>query len=109
MTDAPSEVPEITVIFSGAATIRQVDEIADRLGQALARSGPVLLDCTGLDEVDFSFIQLVIAAQKQAARQGTPLTMASPARGALLDALTVCGVDNGPRRDFWLHQQGSAA
>jgi hypothetical protein len=108
MTEAPSEVPEVTVTFSGAATIRQVDEIADRLGQALARSGPILLDCSGLEEVDFSFIQLVVAAQKQAARQGTSLAMASPARGALLDALAVCGVDNGPRRDFWLHQQGSA-
>ena len=108
MTEAPSEVPEVTVTFSGAATIRQVDEIADQLGQALGRSVSILLDCSGLDEVDFSFIQLVIAAEKQAARQGTSLALASPARGAPLTALAVCGVDNGPRRDFWLHQQGSA-
>lgn len=108
MTEAPTGVPEVTVTFSGAATIRQVDEIADQLGQALGRSAPILLDCSALDEVDFSFLQLVVAAQKQAARQGISLTMASPARGALLAALAVCGADNGPRRDFWLRQQGSA-
>ena len=108
MTEAPSGVPEVTVKFSGAATIRQADEIADQLSQALAQSAPILLDCSELDEVDFSFIQLVVAAQKQAVRQGVSLDMASPARGALLDALAVCGVDNGPRRAFWLHQQGSA-
>lgn len=108
MTETPSGMPSVTVKFSGAATIRQVDEIADRLGQALAQSVSVQLDCSELADVDFSFIQLVTAAEKQAVRQGTTLTMAHPARGALLDALAVCGADNGPRRAFWLHQQGSA-
>lgn len=108
MTDASKEVPAVIVKFTGAATIRQAEDIADRLGRALAQSDPVLLDCDELQEVDFAFLQMVVAAKKQAANQGKSLGLTAPARGALLEALMICGVENGPRRDFWLHQQGSA-
>jgi len=93
--------PTVVIGFSGTVTIRHVEETAERLRQALASSDRIEVDCSALTEVDFSFIQLIIAAQKSAATAGKTLTMSAPAQGPLLAALTVIGIDDSSRRDFW--------
>lgn len=92
----------VVVSFSEAATIRQADHIADRLGQALSQSDHIEIDCSALTEVDFAFIQLLIAAQKSAHAAGKRLELSKPAQGALLEALNVIGLHDSPRREFWL-------
>jgi anti-anti-sigma regulatory factor len=51
----------------------------------------VLIDCAGADEVDVSFIQLLIAARRAAQRNGKQLRLAAPPEGALQAALTRAG------------------
>lgn len=94
--------PNVVIGFSGAATIRQADDTAQRLIQALDQHDRIEVDCTAVTEADFSFIQLLIAARKSADASGKSLVLSAPATGALLEALTICGLDDSPRRDFWL-------
>ena len=87
--------------FAGAQTLRQAEETLEKLRGALAQASEVLLDCSRLDEVDLSFIQLVLAARRSADRDGKILGLIAPAKGALLKALDTAGIlPSGPHR-FW--------
>ncbi|MDO8608639.1 MAG: STAS domain-containing protein [Phaeospirillum sp.] len=97
-----ASAPTVVIDFSGAATIRHADEIAGRLKQALSSSDRIEVDCTAVTEVDIAFIQLILAARKTAEAAGKTLTLSAPAVGALLEALTICGTQDGPRAQFWL-------
>jgi ABC-type transporter Mla MlaB component len=99
--------PTVVLGFSGEATIRQAEGLAERFKQALASSDRIEIDCSGLEEVDFTFIQLVISARKSAKAAGKVLAMSEPAKGALLDALLTCGAQDGPRAPFWLEREVS--
>ena len=100
--------PSATVIgFSGAATIRTVDEIAERLKQALAVSKSIEIDCSELGEVDLTFIQIVTAARKSALAAGKTLGLKAPARGCLLAVLNAAGIQPAGLQAFWF--EGSAA
>lgn len=96
----------VVISFSQAATIRQADDIAAQLGQALAQADSIEIDCSALTEVDFAFIQLIIAARKSAEAAGKRLALSAPARGELLRAVAICGLDDGPQREFWLRGSG---
>gem|GEM_PF-5035930 len=50
------------------------------------------LDCSGVEEVDPTFFQLVISARKSAAALGRQLRLAAPANDVLQDALRRCGL-----------------
>ena len=97
--------PTVVIGFSGAATIRQADEIAERLKQALASSDRVEIDCGEVTEVDLTFLQLILSARKSAEATGKVLSLSAPACGALLEAVTVCGAQDGPRAEFWLNRR----
>jgi len=99
--------PTVVIGFSGAATIRHADEIAERLRQAFASSDRIEIDCTQVTEVDVTFLQLLIAAVKSAEASGKVLSLSAPVRGALLEAVSVCGVQDGPRAQFWLERRAS--
>ena len=104
MANVPSifSAPTIVVGFSGPATVRQADEIANRLRQSLLASNRIEVDCSDITEVDLSFIQLILATARSAQNTNKILVLTNPASGALLEALTFCGVRNGPRKGFWL-------
>lgn len=97
-----ASAPTVVIGFSGAATIRHADDIAERLKQALASSDRIEVDCSGVTEVDIAFIQLILAARKSAEAAGKMLALSAPAGGPLLEALTICGTQDGPRAQFWL-------
>ncbi|HVI51892.1 MAG TPA: STAS domain-containing protein [Candidatus Sulfotelmatobacter sp.] len=96
-----SSAPTVVIGFSGSATIRQADDVAHRLRQALESSDRIEVDCSELDEVDVTFLQLILAAHKSAEADGKVLVLSSPAKGALLDAVAICGAEQGIRADFW--------
>jgi len=73
--------------FCGNATTRTVETLRAQLVDALQQHDALELDCTQLDAVDASFVQLLLSARKSAERQGKMLALARPAAGALLDAL----------------------
>jgi ABC-type transporter Mla MlaB component len=102
-----ASTPTVVIGFSGAATIRQAEDIAERLKQALASSDRIEVDCAGLTEVDTTFIQLILSARKSAEVAGKALTLSAPAGGVLLDALTICGAQHGARAQFWLEGRAS--
>jgi ABC-type transporter Mla MlaB component len=94
-------IPPLVIEFSGSATIRRACEIAESLKQALASSERVEVDCSGVTEVDITFVQLLLAAHREAKSSDKILSLSSAASGALLNVLTVLGIQNGPGKKFW--------
>jgi len=79
------------VALTGSVGLRDVTRIADQLQQALSSGGRVIVDCSGLVEVDLSIVQLLIAAQRAARASGAALSMGYPAEGALRALLQTAG------------------
>ena len=102
MTDTSA----MTVTFTGAATIRQAEDMAISLSQSLATADRIQIDCRGVTEADTAFVQLIIAARNSADRAGKSLELISPATGSLLAALTALGIQPGGSQNFWF--QGRA-
>lgn len=94
--------PTIVIGFSRAATIREADDIVQRLKEALAASNRIEVDCGGVVELDVTFIQSLLAARKSAVAAGKTLTLSGPADGALLQALSLCGALTGAHAAFWI-------
>lgn len=82
----------VTVSFDGEQTIRTIGAAAQTLRTALAQGAPVEVNCSGISEVDLSFVQLLLAARKTARRKDQPLTLAEPAQGALHTCLRAGGL-----------------
>jgi len=102
-----TSTPTVVIGFSGETTIRQANDIAERLKHALASSDRVEVDCSGVTETDITFIQMMVAAHKSALAAGKVIELSSPAHGALLETVTICGAENGPRSNFWYEGRSS--
>ena len=102
-----TSTPTVVIGFSGEATIRQANEIAERLKHALASSDRIEIDCSGVTEADITFIQLVTSAYNTACARGKVLELSAPVQGALLEAITLGGAQNGVRAQFWLEGRKS--
>lgn len=104
--NAPHETGRLS--FDGVATVRTIDALHSRLLDMMQRHADIELDCSGVSEVDLSFIQLLLSARKSARKSGKSFSLAHPASGALYDALTGGGflvAVDGVRNDdkaFWL-------
>lgn len=59
------------LVCSGNATVEAAAEIREALIEALQKSKRVSLDVKGIEKVDVSFLQLLIAAEKTAQQQNT--------------------------------------
>ena len=57
----------MVVRIAGKATVHSADEMKAALIEALSATGEVMLELSGVTEVDAAFIQLLCAAQKSAA------------------------------------------
>ena len=87
--------------FTGSQTVREAEQASAKLREALAATDEILLDCGRIEEVDLTFIQLVLAARKSAERDGKSLALLTAAQGPLLKALDLAGVlPSGPHQ-FW--------
>ena len=104
MTERPAK---ILLSFSGTLTLRRADAVCASLCEALGAGAPVEIDCSEADEVDATFIQLLIAARRSAAARGTPFRLSAPAGGAVLETLVRGGFFDPSREDatpeaaFW--------
>ncbi len=96
-----AQAPTVLIGFSGPATIRKADEIADRLKRTLTTSDRIEIDCSELEEVDVTFIQLIAAARKSAAAAGKHMVLSAPAEGCLLEALNRAGIQPTGSQSFW--------
>jgi anti-anti-sigma regulatory factor len=57
----------------------------------------VVMDCSGASEMDVAFIQILVAAERFAARAGKTVALASPPAGLLAETLRRCGF-GAPKR-----------
>lgn len=89
--------------LDGARTLRTADATHAALSEAAARYDVLEIDASGVDEVDLSFIQCLLAARVSARLANRAITLVPPASGALLEALDRGGFLCGPSadRDFW--------
>ena len=96
--------------FTGEQTIRTIDTAAERLREHLAAHAEVTLDCSAVDEVDLTFVQMLLAARKSAAAHGRTLRLSPAAAGPLLACLHAAGVLPEPGGEvrgagnFWMTQ-----
>jgi ABC-type transporter Mla MlaB component len=96
------------LVLDGSLTVRTIAAVHSKLSNVLQHHAAVAVDCAAATEIDLSFVQLLLAARKTAARAGKTLALARPASGALHDALLRTGllppVDGGPADEaaFWL-------
>jgi anti-anti-sigma regulatory factor len=101
------------LLLTGALTIRTAEVACATLQETFTRHSSILIDCTGTDEVDLSFIQLLIAARASAHRLGDTVALAEHPNGALLDALTRAGFrvatenHSENRKTFWFEGAGA--
>lgn len=94
----------VVLRLSEAQTIREIEETTRALRESLDGNEAVLLDCEGIEETDITFLQLVIAARKSAARRGKTLGLTARARGPLLAALDRAGIQPEGEQLFWFEE-----
>lgn len=100
------------LLLAGVCGLRTVDDLRAQLLDMSAVHTAVEIDCSNVDEVDVSFIQLLLAARSSAQRSGRTIRLAHPASGALRDALQRGGfltAVNGQEADlaFWLQPENA--
>jgi anti-anti-sigma regulatory factor len=83
--DAPPSA--VVIRCAGDAGLRSCDENRTALAAALAAHDEVVVDCTDAEDVDVSFVQLLLAAWKTACASGRRLRLSDSPSGALLEAL----------------------
>ncbi|TWB15269.1 STAS domain-containing protein [Nitrospirillum amazonense] len=107
------------IVFEGARTLRNAEETHAALMSAMKAHAVLEIDCGALDEVDLSFVQLLLAARKSARNAQRILKLAQPVSGALRDTLHRGGflmtaelaagipapTDQTTDSDFWLHTE----
>ncbi len=96
------------VKFSGSQTIRESEDAAQILRQALNDYSAILLDCEEIEEADLTFLQLVIAGRRSARRDGKDFSLTATARGPLLAALDRAGIRPEGEHLFWFEGASAA-
>jgi anti-anti-sigma regulatory factor len=90
-----------TVVLDRVQTLQTIDATKDILEDRLGRPAPLVVDCSQVDDVDLSVIQLLLSARKTAGCFGGSLLLAgiSPALRGVLER---CGMVGGGAADpFW--------
>lgn len=73
------------------AGLHHAADLMATLSEALARNGPLRIDSSAVRQVDLATLQILVAAHRQAARDGIPLEVSVPAGGLLATALADYG------------------
>lgn len=94
------------VSLGAKATLGEIAHLRDAVLDALTHHDDIELDNASLEDVDLSFVQLVLAARSEATRAGKSLRLSVPAidsLAALLErgGLLTCVSDED--RAFWFH------
>ncbi len=97
-----TETDPARVVLDGAIGIRTIVALRGDLLAALADQSAVTIDCAAVESVDLSFIQLLLSARLSARGSDKQLLLASPAGGALREALEKGGFLGQPATEpFW--------
>jgi ABC-type transporter Mla MlaB component len=104
--------PAHHLALSGVLTVRRAEELLGLLRTAVAEHERLRVDCGAAEEVDLTFLQLLIAARTSARARGRQVTLSAPPAGALAEALGRAGFvpvrEAAPAgEEFWF--EGAAA
>lgn len=95
---------ETVFCVAGEASVRNIAEIHQDLQDAYRDNDSIVLDLSGLGEMDLALVQLIEAARRTSAADGKTVALASPANGVLLDTLERGGfLGATENKMFWLH------
>lgn len=85
---------EIRVVFEGRQALAEAERARDQLVAALSAPGvqSVVVDCTPVNEMDVSFLQVLLSAQKTGKARGIAVSLSAPATGLLADTLARAGL-----------------
>ncbi|HEY4163860.1 MAG TPA: STAS domain-containing protein [Dongiaceae bacterium] len=93
MTEARTEAHRLQI--SGAITIRDIDDVREKVLAGLGQSDRLEIDCSDVSETDISLIQLLLAAEISAAKSGKSIAVLRPYPEAIQQALTRGGFLDG--------------
>jgi anti-anti-sigma regulatory factor len=103
MTGDSSHILQIT----GDASLRNAQDIATQLRQALAGHSTITVVTDAVTSIDVSILQLFVAARKSALAAGKTLILRAPADGPLRRLLVQAGFvgtdgrSKTPEGEFW--------
>lgn len=84
------------VTLRGPLTVAASEVIHAELLAAEQRGHDFVVDCDPEAEVDVAFLQLLISAERSAARAGRKIALQAPPAGGLADALKSAGFSPPP-------------
>jgi anti-anti-sigma regulatory factor len=88
--------------LDGAMTLRSVGDLQARLLAALAAGDALTVDCTAVEDADIAFVQLLLAARREAVATGKRLLLGGTASGPLHEVLLRGGFVGTANDDaFW--------
>ncbi len=87
----PIDASPFALAFEGCLTISQSESIQAALLDALQNHSAVEIDCSGAEEIDVTFLQILVSAGRTAIAWNKSLRLASPPAGLLADAISRCG------------------
>ena len=71
--------------------MRSAEAVRATLQAAFEHDADIAIDCSAADEIDLSFIQVLIAARASASRRGGSVALAAPPGAVLLDTISRAG------------------
>jgi anti-anti-sigma regulatory factor len=83
-------------VLSGNCTVEEASDASQALAKALAENDAVILDISGVEYADITFVQLLLAAAQAAADRGKRLELSGEPSQAAQDALRLSGVTGDP-------------
>lgn len=103
MRSAQSSSEELALVSQ--LTIKNVAQVAAEIAAALSKSDRVELSLPEGSDVDVSFLQLLVSAQKSAEASGKAVRLAHPPAGAFRDALVRSGLFETELSNLWKDQE----
>jgi len=80
-----------TLVLAGSLTVSQSEAVQASLLDALTQHSTVEIDCSDAEEIDVSFLQILISASRTASAWNKNLRLSSPPSVLLSEAMNRCG------------------
>ena len=77
--------------FQGSLRAAQSENVHRTVLDALRNHESIVVDCSGADDIDVSFLQILIGAARTASVLRKDIRLAAPPSGALAETLRRCG------------------
>ncbi|MGE5548775.1 MAG: lipid asymmetry maintenance protein MlaB [Solirubrobacterales bacterium] len=88
-------MPAVPVTLSARATILEVEDIVARLRAGFELGGDLVVDCSAVEDVDFAFLQVLLAARREAERRGVGVSVRDSAAGVIAAGWRAVGLADG--------------